>query len=167
MAHARRGCDEDAPAGDLRPPAQIEVLTEKRHRGIEPADGRKQISPYERQRAGHREHVAHGVVLLLVEFAALDRTDRDAAFVRAEPDLEEPGGVLPLDELRTDHRGIGAKGFFEQQANRVRIRSHVVVTEHVMRCALDDREDLVGGARKARVAAHPANKRVGRRAGHP
>ena len=78
----RRG-DDDPGAGDVGPPAEVEVLAVEGHRPVEAAEGGEEVGPHEGGRAGDVEDVAHGVVLGLVEIAALDVVDRLAVAVGA------------------------------------------------------------------------------------
>ena len=70
-------------------------------RSVEPTERREQVGPHEGDRAGDVEHVAHGVVLGLVELAPLDVVRR-AGRTGRRPCRPTAGGRLvgPLDDLR-------------------------------------------------------------------
>jgi hypothetical protein len=67
----RRGHDHTR-SGGVGPPAKFEILTMKRNSCVETTKGFEKISPNERHGSGNEKHVAHCVVLLLVEIASFD-----------------------------------------------------------------------------------------------
>ena len=107
-ARARRDHDHACPAA-VGAPAQVEVLAVEADRRVEPAERAEEVGAHQEARRREREHVAHGVVLLLVDLAVLDDRVELAEAVDPEPDVLQPGRVRPLDELGADdaRRSIG------------------------------------------------------------
>ena len=92
--------------------------------------------------AGHGEHVAHGVVLLLVELAALDERHGVARRGRCPRPPGAAGGGRPsATSFGPDDGGVGAVGLLHEDAHGVGRRGDVVVAEQVE-----------GGARRRRRA---------------
>ena len=159
-----RGHDH-AGAGDVGPPAEAEVVEEVVDPLVEPADLGEQVRPHEGAGAGDGEHVAHGVVLLLVELAGLDQRHGVPRAVDALAHLEELPGVVPAHELGPDDGGVGAVRLLDEGADHVAVRGDVVVAEQEEGGPVDDVEDLVGGRSVARVPLDPAHE--GPRGGPP
>ena len=67
MAHTRTGDDEDSGTSHVRSPTQVEIVAVERDGRIEAAEAHEQIGPHQLATTGHDEHVAHRVVLLLIE----------------------------------------------------------------------------------------------------
>ena len=81
--------DDDAGPAEVGPPAQVDVVAVERDGAVEAAEGAEQVGAHEHAGRRQDEHVAHRVVLLLVELARLgDRVDLAEA-VEAEPDVLE------------------------------------------------------------------------------
>ena len=116
---------------------------------------------------GHGEDVAHGVVLRLVELAALDERHAVAGVVHALADLEQAARVVPVDQLRADHGGVRAEGLLDEEPHGVGRQGDVVVAEQVERGALDDLEHLVGGGPEARVLVEAPDEGARRGRGPP
>ena len=115
------GGDDHAGAGDVGPPAEAEVLEEVVDALVEAADLGEQVGPHERAGAGDGEHVADGVVLLLVELAALDEGHGVAGVVDALAHLEEPAGGRPsATSFGPDDAGVGAVGLLDEECGRRR-----------------------------------------------
>ena len=127
VANARLGHDDDAPAGDMRAPAQIAIFTGEVDVGIEPADGAEQVGAHEHACRRQDEHVAHRVVLLLVEIAAVAQRIQLAELVGDEPGALQPLRVIPLDELRAGDGGIGTDRLIDEQSHGITIERDVVV----------------------------------------
>ncbi len=140
---ASRWATRAAGATSTRAPAtwarqrQVEVLAEQLDAGVEAAERLEQVGPHERDRAGHVEDVADGVVLLLVELAPLDVGARGTGLVGAHADLEDAVGLVPPHELGADHAGVRAEGLLDHDLDHVGIEPHVVVAEQVEGGALD------------------------------
>ena len=99
-----RGRDDEHPgAGDVGPPAEVEVLAEVVDAGVVAAERGEQVGPHQRAAPGHDEHVAHRVVLLLVQLARLGVRREDAGLVHRGADLTQLAGHVPGDELGPDH----------------------------------------------------------------
>ena len=161
------GDDQHPGAGHLGPPAQVEVLAEVGDGRVEAAERGEEVGPHQGGRAGDAEDVANGVVLLLVELAALDGGDLVAGLVDLHADLEEPSGVVPGDQLRADDAGVGAVRLLHEGPHRVRLQGDVVVAQQVEGGALDDGEHLVGGGAEAGVVVEAADVGVGQHGGDP
>ncbi len=133
-----------ASTAEVCPPAEIDVVTLVLDGRIEATDGAEQISASEKAGGGHREDVAHGIVLLLVELTWLDdRVDLTEA-VHAEADVLELTRVVPVDQLRADNARVAAVELLHQDSDGARFESDVVVEEaEEAILALDQVEYLV------------------------
>ena len=118
VPHPRVRRDHHARAGDARPPAEVEVLRARERLRVEAAELGEEVGAHEHHGARDEEHVAHRVVLLLVELAGLDARVRHAEAVDRLPDLEQDLRVVVLDELRADDRGVGPVRLLDQEADR-------------------------------------------------
>ena len=90
--------------------------------GSKPPSARNRSARTRVDRAGDVEHVAHGVVLLLVELAPLDVGAGRAGLVGAHADLQDAVGRVPLDDLGPDHAGVRAVGLLDHHLDRRRGR---------------------------------------------
>ena len=162
VAHPRVGRDDDAGAGHLAPPREIEILTHRHDAGVEPLELAEQVGADEDAPAGGDEHVAHRIVLAVVDLALEDPVDHRPRLVAAHPDVEQDGGVVPVDELGRDDAGVRAERFLDHLVHRVGIQRHVVVEEQVERGTLDHAQDLVGGGAVAGAAGQVADEGIGR-----
>src|SRR4051794_15775927 len=83
MAGAYRGGGrgDEGPPGARPPPAQVGVLARRLEGGVVPAEGSEEVGAHQRAAAGGDEHVAHGVVLLLIDLARLHERRGDAGLV--------------------------------------------------------------------------------------
>ena len=153
VASPRRRHDQHPRAGGVGAPAQVEVVADEADALVEAAQGAEQVGAHEQARRGHEEHVAHGVVLLLVELTRIDERGGRAELVGGVADLEDVLGRLPVDELRPDDAGVRAVGLLHQLADGVGIERHVVVEQAEEPRALHEPQGLVGcRAEAARVA---------------
>ena len=117
-------------AGRLHPPAEVCVLPEQPHPGVEAADLLPHIAPGQHPGAAHGEHVAVPVVLALVDLAWLDAGDPAACPVDRRAGLEQDIPVGPVHDLRAEHRRRGClprPG--KQLLQRIRGRLAVVVQQ--------------------------------------
>ena len=153
VADAGRWRDDDTRPGDLRPPAQVDVLAEELDLGIETAERPEEVRTHQHASAGDGEDLPSLVVLSLVELAALHPLDGRAEAVDADADLEQMIGGVPLDELRADDAGVGPVGLPDEAPHGVTGRSHVVVADQQMRGALYRHEGLVRGRREPHALA--------------
>ena len=129
---------------------------------IEPAEGAEQVGTREQTGGRQHEHVADGVVLLLVGFARVDDRVDLAEAVETETDVLEHLRVVPLDELRPDHAGVGPEQLGHEQTHHVGRRRDVVVTqEEEPVVTLDEPEDLVERRPEAGVAGERTHERRG------
>ena len=167
VAHPRRGSDEHACARNLRPPAQVEVLAVERYRRVEAAERHEEVGADEREATRHREHVAHGVVLLLVELAPLDQRRGRPGLVNGHSHLEQVERVVPRHQLRADDARVGSEGLLDEQAHRVGLGRDVVVAEQEERRPLHHRQRVVGGRAKAGVLVQAPDERTGQHRRHP
>jgi hypothetical protein len=149
----RVGRDHHPRAGQMGPPAQLDVVTVEADRRIEPAERPEQVGPHEQAGRRQDEHVAHGVVLLLIELAGLDDRIGLAEAVESEPDVLQPSRIVPVDELRADHAGVRAVELGDHGAHGVGSRSDVVVTdEEEPVVTLDEPQHLVGDGAESGIA---------------
>ena len=167
MGDTSLGRHDDASTGDVRPPAQVEILAVERDLGIETAEGLEQISTHERRRALHEEHIADGVELLLVEIASFDVGGGLPVAVGADTHGEQPPMVAPLDDLRADDPGVGAEGFLDEETHGIGFETHVVVADQMERRTLDRDQRLVRSGGETRVGVESAQMRVGQHPHHP
>ena len=138
-------------AGNLRAPRQVEVFSEKSDARIEATQHGEQIGAHQRATTGRAEHVAHGVVLLLIELAGLDERRGHAGLVGGLTDAQDPRRVVPLHDLGCDHARVRAERLFDHRSDRVGRERDVVVAEQEERRPFDDVEHLVGGHAEPRV----------------
>ena len=165
VAMARGGLrgDDHPGTGDVRSPAEAHVVEEVADPLVEAADGDEQVGPHQRARTGDGEDVAHGVVLRLVELAALHERHAVAGVVHALADLEQAARVVPVDELGPDHGGVGPVGLLDEEAHGVGGEGDVVVAEEVEGGALHDLEHLVGGGAEPGVLVEAPDEGARRR----
>ena len=95
VAHPRIRRDDHARAEDLRPPGEVEVLAEGRDAGVEALQLPPEIGPDEHAAPGGHEHVAHGVVLAVVDLALRDAVDDRTRLVAPHPDVQQDGSGRP------------------------------------------------------------------------
>ncbi len=157
-----RRCDHDAGAGEVDPPAQLDVVaTEVDHR-VETADLAEQIGADQHARRRDDEDVAHPVLLLLIDLARFDDLVDLTEPVDAEADRLQHARIVPLDELRANHPGVGPEHLLDHEAHRRRIDGDVVVAEEERTVvALDEPQDLVGRRPEAGVGIERPHERVG------
>jgi hypothetical protein len=130
VVHDRVGDDPNPEARGVHPPAQVGVLAEQRHRGVEPAGLLPDVAADQHPRAAHREGVVVAVVLALVDLARLDAGDPAAGRVDGHPGLEDDLAVRPVPHLGPEHRrGPGLGRAAEQLLQRVRGGLAVVVQQ--------------------------------------
>ena len=111
----------------------------------------------------HAEDVAHGVVLLLVELARLDRVETTTPHsVDTHADVLQDRRVVPVDELRADDAGVRPERLLDQLRGPSRVERHVVVQEAEEARALDELQRLVGRRPEPRVVVEGG--RMARRA---
>ena len=91
------------------------------------------------------------VVLRLVELEALDAPHRGRETVDAETELQNPVGLVVVDELRRDDAGVRAEGLLDRTAQRIGLDHHVVVTEQEVRRSVDDLGNRVCARAEASV----------------
>ncbi|MGX1270389.1 hypothetical protein RKD18_003583 [Streptomyces phaeoluteigriseus] len=96
------GGDEDAVAGGVRPPAQVDVVTHEGQAAVEAAEFLEDVAAHEHAGGGHRQHGADVVVLALVLFAAVQAGPAAAGVGDGDADLEELTAVVPAAELGAD-----------------------------------------------------------------
>ena len=166
VTDAGGGRHHHAGSERLRPPAEVDVASVVGHDDVEAAQRREQVAADERARSGHREHVTHTVVLLLVELAPFDQRVGDPDTVHGQPDVGQPLGPLPLDQLRAHDAGIGAHGLFDEESHGVGVGSGVVVAEQEERRPLHRHQGLVGSLREP-DRLQPAHVGVGYDRPHP
>jgi hypothetical protein len=166
MANPRARGDDDTRPSDLRAPREVEVLAEQRHRFVEAAEGLEQVGAHELASAWRGEHVPDPLVLFLIELAP-PVGGGDARLVRGHPYRKQADGVVPDDELRRDDARVRAVRLLDQEPDRVRLGSGIVVEEDVMRRTLDHAQDVVGGRGKPPIGVQPAHVRRREDGGNP
>ncbi len=108
-------------ARGVHPPAEVDIVHEQAHGGIEPADLLPDIAADQHPRAAYREGVPVAVVLALVDLAGLDPGNPPGGRVQGQPGLEDHLAVGPVPELRAEYRSRARLGrAAEQLLERVR-----------------------------------------------
>ena len=124
----QRAPDEHDPGpGHLGPPAQIHVLAPEGHASVEAAQAGKEIPAYEQDCRGKGEHIAHTVVLLLVEVLGADPFRGHAEAVDVVAGVLDDLGTVPFHDLGTDYPGVAPQRLGHEGCDRVGCQSHVVV----------------------------------------
>ena len=130
MADPRLGHHQDPAAGQVGPPAQVEVVAEGRHALVEAAHVQQGPPPDQHPGGVDEEHVADLVVLALVDLVVLDLGDGPARAVDREADLLQPVGVGPGDQLGAEDGGAGpGLGLGHEPLQRLRLGGAVVVEQ--------------------------------------
>jgi hypothetical protein len=155
VTDAGRGGDHHPGAGHLSSPAQVDVGPVVRHGSVEAAQLGEEVGPHQHAGGGDGEDVAHRVVLLLVELAAVDQRRGGAGLVNRQAHAEQAVGPVPVDQLGGHDARVGAQRLLHHEAQGVGLGGHVVVAEHQEGGALDGVEDVVGGGSEARGPAPP------------
>ena len=96
VAHPRVRGHDDAGAGHLAAPREVEVLPHGHDPGVEALELGEEVGPDEDAAARGHEDVAHGVVLAVVDLALDDAVHHGARLVAAHPDVEEDARVVPV-----------------------------------------------------------------------
>jgi hypothetical protein len=124
------GDNPDAIAGGMHPPAEVDVVPEQHHAGVEAADLIPHIAADKHPRAADRQRVAVAVVLPLVGLTRLNAGDATAGRVDGNPGLKNDVAVGPVHHLGAeDGGGPDLRGAPEQLLERVRGRLAVVVQQ--------------------------------------
>ena len=167
MGDTRRRGHDHTCSGRVSPPANFKILTMKRNGRVETTKGFEEISPYERHRSGNEEHVAHRVVLLLVEISSFDIGRRMAKPVCTHTNREQPSWLAPLNDFGSNDSGIRSKCLFDQQSHHIWIETNIVVTEQIERGALHSNESFIGSGGVARVFGKATKMSIGENCPHP
>ena len=161
VAHARLGGDDDTRSGHLAPPREIEVLAHRHDARVEPLELAEEVGADEDAPPRGDEHVAHRVVLAVVDLALEDPVDDRPRLVAAHPDVEEDGRVVPVDELGRDDAGVRTERLLDHLVHGVVVQRDVVVEEQVEGGTLDHAQHLVRGGAVGGTARQVADERVG------
>lgn len=102
MAYDGLGGDEDAVAGGLGAPAQVDVVTHQGQAPVESAELFEDVAADQHAGGGHRQHGTDVVVLALVLFAAVEAGPAAAGVGDGDADLQELPLVVPAAELGAD-----------------------------------------------------------------
>ena len=156
----RRRRHDDARAGDLGAPAEVEVFPERRDQRVEAAQRREEVAAHEGDAAGRDEDVAFEVLLAVVDLARLDPFVHDPESVTRLAHVEQHHRVVVGDDLRGDDAGVGAKGRLDHHLHRVGLETDVVVTEEEEGRALDHQRGLVTGRGEATVLVEQSHEGV-------
>jgi len=117
-------------SGQLRPPAEVEIVAKLPECGIEPVELGVDLSPQEHPRGADADHVAAVIVLALVGLPR-HRTSHPTSGAGDDPaDLQQARRVVPAGQLGPDdrHRRRSASRV-EQLGQRLRFGGAVVVQE--------------------------------------
>ncbi len=104
------GGDQDAVAGGLGAPAQVDVVPHQGQVPVEPAEFLEDVTPDQHAGGGDGQHGAHVVVLPLVLFAAVQPGPAAAGVGDGDADLQELPAVVPAAELGADDRHVVLAG---------------------------------------------------------
>src|SRR6185437_5653162 len=99
----------------VQPPAEVNVVAEQAHAGVEAADQVPDVPPDQHAGAAHGQRVPVAVVLALVDLTRLDPGDPAADRVDGQPGLEDDVPVRPVHDLGPEHRRLGRLGRPAQQ----------------------------------------------------
>ncbi len=102
MPYDRFGGDEDAVAGGLGAPAQVDVVTHQGQPAVEAAELLEDVAADQHAGGGHGQHGPDVVVLALVLFAAVEAGPAAAGVGDGDADLQELPPVVPAAELGAD-----------------------------------------------------------------
>ena len=145
----------------MDPPAQLDIVAVERDGRIEPTDLTKQVSPDQHERRWQREHVAHSIVLFLVDFAGVDTEIDLTKTVKTEPDGLQRARVVPFDELRTDNASVRTVDLFDEDADCVGFRGNIVVAQQEEPVVTFDKpQHFVCGRTKPGASAEASNKGI-------
>ena len=167
MPHPRVGGDDDAGAGHLGPPAQVEVLTHGHDAGVEAPELGHQVGPDQHAAARGHEDLPHTVVLAVVDLGALDPVDDRPGLVGVHPDVQQDERVVPAHHLRGHDPGVGPERLLDHEPHCVGVGRAVVVADQVERRPLDDAQHLVGGDPEGEWLIEPADEGVREHPGDP
>ena len=157
--------DDDHPvAGQVGPPAEVDVVAKQRQPAVEAAELVPHVAAHQHPGGVDREHRPGAVVLALVVLAALQAGLAPAAAGDRDADLEQQPAVAEAEHLGAGDGDLRVAGHLgEQLRERVRGGGAVVVQQPDpvgRRCQLEgggDRraEPGAGGEVGDRVAAEP------------
>ena len=148
-------------------PAEVEILGSGEGLRVEAAQLGEQVGAHEHRGARDVEHVAHAVVLFLVELPGLDAGVGTPEPVDGPAHVEEDPGVFVLDELRPHDRRVRAVRLLDEQADRGRIQHDVVVADEQELGALDRGQGVVGRTAESGISLEPAHVGPRQRGGNP
>jgi hypothetical protein len=153
--------NDHASSAVMDSPAQLDIVAVERDGRIEPADLTEQVSPDQHERRWQREHVAHAIVLFLVNFAGVDTEIDLAESVKTEADGLQRTRVVPFDEFGTNNASVRTVDLFDEGADRVGFRSNIVVAQQKEPVvALDKPQHFVCGRTKPGASAEASNKGI-------
>jgi hypothetical protein len=149
--------------GEVGAPAQLDVVAVERDRRIEAAERSEQVGAHEEARRREHEHVADGIVLLLVDLVGPDDRIDLAEAVELEADMLEHSRIVPVDELRADQSGVRPEHLGDHDAHGALVERDVVVAdEEEAVVALHQAQHLVDRGPEADVGAELTHERVGK-----
>ena len=161
MTGTGTGSNDHSGATVVDSPTELDVLAVHVDHRVESIEFTEQVRPDEHHGRRDHEHVAHPVVLLLVDLAGLDRLIDLAEAVESEANAPEHARVVPFDELRTDDTGVGAVQLLDEQTHRVAVRGDVIVAEEEEAVLpFDEAQYFVGGGTESGVHAEFSDEGV-------
>ena len=172
VAHHRIGGHQHPGPGELGPPAEVHVLAPEGDGLVEPPQGLEQVPADQHAGRGQGEHVAHRVVLLLIELALGHDPGRDPEPVHLVADVLEHLGPVPVHQLRADDAGVAPQRLGHHGADRVGRQGHVVMANQQESRAVPQAQGGVGRGREPARAPAGLDHRGGgqdraHRAGQP
>ena len=143
----------------VRLPAEVDVLTEERDGFAEPPDGLEEVGPDQHTGIGHREQLARGVVLGLIQFAVVDQLARRTEAIDGKTDREEAVAFESVAQLRTHDPRVRPERLGHELGHRIRLQNHIVVTDQQERRPLYRAGRLVHGGGEPMVLGEPLHER--------
>ncbi len=105
------GGDEDAVAGPVGAPAQVDVVTHQGQPAVESAELFEDVAAHEHAGRGDGQHRADVIVLALVLFAAVQAGPAAAGVGDGDADLQQLPAVVPAAQFGADDRHVVAAQF--------------------------------------------------------
>ena len=144
MSSPCRWDNNDARSAEMGSPAQVDVVAVEVDRSVEAGNRPEQVGADHHARRRQGKHVAHRVVLFLVDFALFHERVDFAKAVDANADVLQHSRIVPRHKLRADDPGIRSIHLLDQQTDRPGVQGHVVVQEaEEAVVAFDEAQDLV------------------------
>jgi len=160
VAGTRLWSNYDSGAGQLRPPAQVEILAWPARTPVEAAQRPPKVRAHENRTAWRYEHLPRRIVLTLVQLARFDERVDDTQPVCTQADRCQPVRGVPHDELRAGQACIASVSLLQEEPDGVGLEHHVVVADQDVSDLLDHFEPFVDRVGKSGPLWHPGKVRL-------